>query len=68
MKRVLPWIAAALLIAAACAIFVREPWHGPVILPLSPSHGVDAGDLPAVVLVALAVALARSGLRKRRTG
>ncbi len=68
VKRALAWIAAALLIAAVCAIFMREPWHGPVIVPLLPNHGFDAGDLPAVVLVALALALARWDLRGRSTG
>ena len=45
----------ALLLAAACGVFLWEPWHGPVIVTLSKSHGIDAGDLPALPLVALAL-------------
>jgi hypothetical protein len=68
LKRALLWVAAALLVVAACAIFVREPWHGPVIVRFLHHHGFDAGDLPAVVLVAVAVVLARLDLRRRRPG
>jgi hypothetical protein len=44
-------------------VFLWEPWHGPVVLSLSEGHGIDAGDLPALPLLALAVALihARAG-------
>jgi hypothetical protein len=45
------------LLAAACGILLWEPWHGPVVLTLSASHGIDAGDLPALPLIALAVAI-----------
>jgi hypothetical protein len=47
----------ALLLVGACAIFLLEPWHGPVVLSLSRSHGIDTGDLPALALIALAVAV-----------
>lgn len=47
----------ALLLLAACVV-LWEPWHGRVILSLSPGHGIDTGDLPAVPLLALAVAAA----------
>jgi hypothetical protein len=47
----------ALLLVGVCAIFVLEPWHGPVVLSLSRTHGIDTGDLPALALVALAVAV-----------
>jgi hypothetical protein len=40
---------------------VWEPWHGPIVLSLSPSHGIVTGDLVAVPLVALAFAVARAG-------
>jgi hypothetical protein len=48
-------VGAALLIAAA-AIVVWEPWHGPVVVTLSSTHGIDAGDgivIPLVVLSAI---------------
>jgi hypothetical protein len=50
-------IVVALLLAGACAVFLFEPWHGPIVLSLSRSHGIDTGDLPALVLIALAVAI-----------
>jgi hypothetical protein len=46
----------ALLLGAAIGFLVLEPWHGPVVLTLSEGHGVDAADLPAVVVLALALA------------
>jgi Concanavalin A-like lectin/glucanases superfamily len=52
-------IGAVLLVAAACWIFLSDPWHGPTLLSLSPSHGIDAGDLPGLALLALALAAAR---------
>jgi Concanavalin A-like lectin/glucanases superfamily len=48
----------AVLVAAAAGIFLWEPWHGPVMVTLSESHGIDAGDLPALPLVALAISAA----------
>ena len=50
--------AAALLLAAGCGIVFLEPWHGPIVLSLSTGHGIDTGDLPALPLLALAVAIA----------
>src|SRR5262245_30216485 len=61
-------IGAVLLVGAACAILLWEPWHGPAILTLSASHGVDTGDLPALVLFVWAVALLRPGRRARTPG
>ena len=49
-----------LLLAAACAVFAWEPWHGAVVLSLSETHGIAAGDLPALPLLALAVAVAHA--------
>jgi hypothetical protein len=48
-----------LLLGAAAGVVALELWHGPVVLSLSVDHGVDTGDLLAVPLVALAVAVAR---------
>ena len=49
----------ALLAGAACAIFLWAPWRGPTVLSLSTAHGIDAGDLPGLALLALALAAAR---------
>jgi len=46
----------ALLVGAAIAVLVLEPWHGPTIVTPGGSHGLDIGDLPAVPLLALALA------------
>jgi Concanavalin A-like lectin/glucanases superfamily len=53
------------LLGAALALFILSPWHGPIVLALSASHGIDAGDLPALALLgtALAVAYRRTGRR-----
>jgi concanavalin A-like lectin/glucanase superfamily protein len=55
-----------LLLVAAGVFLLLEPWHGPVVLALSEQHGVDAGDLPVLVLMALAVAGLRARARDRR--
>jgi hypothetical protein len=59
------WIGVVLLLGAACAVVVDQPWHGPVLLSVSSTHGIDAGDLPAVALFALALALATMLVRAR---
>ena len=54
------WVAAALVALAVGWLFLA-PWHGPIIVSLSDTHGIDLGDLPAVALIAFAVAgLARA--------
>jgi hypothetical protein len=57
-------IVVALLLTAAWWFLLVEPWRGPVVLPLWDNHGIDAADLPALPLVALAVGIA---MRRRRT-
>jgi hypothetical protein len=57
-RRLKPASVVALLLVGACAIFLVEPWHGPVVLSLSRTHGIDTGDLPALALIALAVVVA----------
>jgi hypothetical protein len=47
----------ALLLVGACAVLLLEPWHGPIVLSLSRRHGIDTGDLPALALLAVAVAV-----------
>lgn len=49
-------IGVALLVGGACVLLVWQPWHGPIVLSLATNHGVDMGDLPALALLALAVA------------
>jgi hypothetical protein len=52
-------LALALVTVAACTL-VAEPFpKGVVLLTLTESHGVDAGDLPALVLLLLAGWFAR---------
>jgi hypothetical protein len=58
----------ALLLIAGCVYLVAEPWHGPTVLALSEQHGVDAADLPALVLIALAVAGWHTRARRSRSG
>ena len=53
------WVSVALLVGAACAIFLWAPWRGPIVLSLSSAHGIDAGDLPGLALLALALIAAR---------
>ena len=57
-----------MLLGAACAVFLWEPWHGPIILSLSSAHGIDAGDLLALPLAALAVAICHAQVRAARAG
>lgn len=49
---------ALVLILAATAMVIVEPFpHGAVLLSLTPEHGIDAGDLPAMALFLFAVSL-----------
>ena len=60
--------AIVLLVGAAAGIVAAEAWHGPTVLFLSVDHGVDSGDLLALPLVALAVAVARARAVRREPG
>jgi hypothetical protein len=52
-------LALALVTVAACML-VTEPFpKGVVLVSLTQSHGVDAGDLPALVLLVVAGWLVR---------
>src|SRR5215217_6756810 len=55
-------------LAVAGTIVAVQLWHGPIILALSPTHGVDAGDLLAIPFVLLAVAVGRRRLARSATG
>ena len=62
------WIAVTFLLSAACAALLLEPWHGANVLSLSPTHGVDVGDLPALLLVVVAVVIGHAATRRTRSG
>jgi O-antigen ligase len=50
---------ALVLAAVAIVLVIVEPFpEGEVLLSLTHSHGVDAGDLPAVALLMIAACLA----------
>jgi hypothetical protein len=52
---------AAALIAVAAVLILVEPFpKGAVLLVLTEHHGIDAGDLPALVLILVAAWLALS--------
>jgi hypothetical protein len=57
-------VVAVALFLAACAFLLLEPWHGPIVLALSEQHGIDVADLPAVVLIAGAIAIAEAHTRQ----
>jgi hypothetical protein len=48
-------------LGTAAGVVVGEPWHGPVLLSLSSGHGIHAGNLAALPLVALAFLIGRRG-------
>jgi hypothetical protein len=50
---------AAALLLVALAFLVLEPWHGSTVVSLSEEHGIDVADLPAVVLIAVAIVMFR---------
>ena len=54
-------------VGAAAGVVVWEPWHGPVLLSLSTGHGIHAGNLVAIPLVALAFCFGRRGSRSLRS-
>jgi hypothetical protein len=58
-------IGVVLLLGAAYAVFRWGPWDGPIILTLSTAHGIHMGDLLALPLLALAVAIGQSEGRPR---
>ena len=50
---------ALVLAAVAVGLVIVEPFpKGSVLLSVTTTHGVDTGDLPAVALLLIAVALA----------
>ena len=52
-------ILALLLVAVAAGLVVLEPFpKGEVLLSLTPTHGVDTGDIPALAMLLVAACLA----------
>jgi hypothetical protein len=50
---------ALLLVAVAIALVVVEPFgKGDLLLQLTPAHGIDTTDLPALALLLVAACLA----------
>jgi hypothetical protein len=50
---------ALLLVALAIGMLVLEPFgKGDLLLPLTPTHGIDTTDLPALALLLVAACLA----------
>ena len=48
------------MVTVAACLLAAEPFpKGAVLVTLTPSHGVDAGDLPALVLLLVSGWLAR---------
>lgn len=48
-----------MLVAVAIGLVIVEPFpKGEVLVSLTPTHGVDVGDLPAVALLLVAAWLA----------
>ena len=54
--------------AVAAAIVLVQHWHGSIILAISTSHGVDAGDLLAIPFLVGAVAVGRRRLPRSAPG
>jgi hypothetical protein len=53
---------AAVLVVAATAMVVLEPFpSGAVLVTLTRTHGIDVGDLPAIVLYLVAGGIALAG-------
>jgi hypothetical protein len=59
------WIFVAFLLVAAAAAIHWAPSRSQVVLSFSSTHGIDTGDLPALVLLAMALAVAVSQLRSQ---
>jgi hypothetical protein len=55
-------------LAVAGVLIWVQPWHGPIILAISPTHGVDAGDLVAIPFLVLGVAVGRRRLPQSAAG
>jgi Concanavalin A-like lectin/glucanases superfamily len=68
VRRLSAVICIMLLLGAAVGIVALEAWHGSVLLSLSGEHGIDTGDVLAVPLAVLAIAVARRQFPQRVPG
>jgi hypothetical protein len=62
-------VAAAVLVAVAVALIILEPFPKGMVVGITETHGIEAGDLPAIILLLVAAWLAfgewvRSRLRQ----
>ena len=48
------WLAVGLAAAAGGWVLVNGPVEGPVLLVLTPSHGITVADLPSIVALVIA--------------
>lgn len=51
------WLAVGLVGAAVIWILVNGPVEGPVLLILTPSHGITVADLPSLALIIIAAVI-----------
>jgi hypothetical protein len=56
------WLAVGLAGAAVIWILVNGPVEGPVLLTLTPSHGITVADLPSLALIIIAAVILISTL------
>ena len=48
------WLAVGLIAAAVVWVLVNGPVEGPVLLVLTPSHGITVADLPSMAALVIA--------------
>jgi hypothetical protein len=48
------WLAVGLVAAAVIWVLVNGPVEGPVLVVLTPSHGVSVADLPSLAALVIA--------------
>ena len=48
------WLAVGLVAAAGVWVLINGPVEGPVLLVLSPDHGITVADLPSIVALGIA--------------
>jgi hypothetical protein len=48
------WLAVGLIAAALIWVLVNGPVEGPVLLVLTPSHGITVADLPSLAALVIA--------------
>jgi hypothetical protein len=62
-------VGAVVLVAVAVALIILEPFPKGIAVGITETHGVEAGDLPAIILLLMAAWLAfgdwiRSGFQR----